>query len=316
MNTPEPSQATQAVAAQVPDVDPKTEPQSMPPTTPTPTTTKKEPAGEKKKLAIGLGAIVFGLLLMSVGTFVVIKLFRSSEPETQVEEPAKRVVEQINVIDVSQRPVVYVSPESDGRNVTITAESIKQPATEMEFELEYQAGTLLQGVFGSISLAAMPATDTVLMGSCSAGGACTYHEDVKGGTILTRFTGGEKYVLKNDWRYIEKPLKDTSISSRDGKFQMESPDLGKVTRAVVTNSPGYPEDLPGEIMSDIYVVQVAGSTPTEGSVTIRATETGEWQVAAWDGAEWTVLPSQVADKEVTAEYTDSEYYLFVVVKPE
>lgn len=274
---------------------------------------EKQPKSEKNKLLIGLGAIGIGLLVVIGITLVVVMIIKPKEA-APVEEPVKKkTVEQINVLPVPERPVVYVKPEADGRNVTIFVAATKKDAASVEYELEYQAGTLLQGAFGNIDLPSLPALKQVLLGSCSAGGACTYHTEVKGGTLLTRFIkDGNKDVLKNDWRYIENTAKEKTIASRDAKFQMTNDNLAKTRLLVVTNSPGYYTDLPGTAVSDIYVVQSATPITGKSSISIRANEAGDLKLAVHDGNEWKVVTGTIDDKTLQAEVEDG--FMFVVIK--
>lgn len=271
---------------------------------------------DNRKLWIGLTMIGLGLLIAIGITYAVAKMM-SKEETPVVEEPVKKkVAEPLNVIPIAERPVLYIAPQADGRNIELVVTQLNKPATEVEYEIEYQAGSLLQGVFGTLELTSFPSKKTLLMGSCSAGGACTYHTDVKGGTILTRFTGGDSgYALKHDWRYIDNTDKAETLTSRDAKFSVTSDELKSARYLIITNSPGHPADLPGELISDIYVLQ--SSTPIKGDLTvsIRASEEGGGQIVAWDGSEWLTLntsPDPEDTKTMTA-ITEGGW-LFAVVR--
>jgi hypothetical protein len=177
----------------------------------------------KKTLSpqIMVGAAVLAVVLLAGGGVAYWKM--KSAPVATKEEPKKRkIADPVNVIPVDQRPYIQIAPLADGRNLELIVKHLNKPATEAEYELEYQAGSLLQGAFGAIELPSVPAKATILLGSCSAGGACTYHTDVKGGTLLTRFKGDESYALKSDWRYFDNRLKEIELASKDAKFQLKS----------------------------------------------------------------------------------------------
>jgi len=179
----------------------------------------------KKTFLIG-GLVVLGLTILSGGGW-----WLTHRPQTSTQTPTtekkKKVSVPVNVIDQALRPFVSVLPTADGKNILISVQSLKKTATEAEYELEYQAGSLLQGAFGTIKLANLPSETKVLLGSCSAGGACTYHTEVQGGTLLMRFAGPEDYALKTDWKYIENKTQETAFSSKDGKFQVSGTQLAK-----------------------------------------------------------------------------------------
>jgi len=81
---------------------------------------------------------------------------RTTTPE-ETEQKQKLTLPN-NVIPGAERPYLSIEPLADGRNVEITIHNLKKDAQEMEYELEYQAGTLLQGAFGTLDLASLPAT--------------------------------------------------------------------------------------------------------------------------------------------------------------
>lgn len=233
--------------------------------------------------------------------------------ETTPEEPTKKkTVENVNVIPVAERPYLHITPESDGRNITITVEEVKKTASSLEYELEYQSGSLLQGVFGALELDPLPARSTQLLGSCSAGGACTYHEDVSGGSILTRYDGPEPYALKSDWKYFENADDETAFSSRDAKFQIESDELADQSYIVVMNAPGYPEGLVGTPVSDPYSLRTSSTLSGTAELTMRAQEGGQLEIMGWDGNEWHSFTGTVDDKMISAEVELMELYIAVI----
>jgi hypothetical protein len=262
-----------------------------------------------KKLIIGILVV-----LVAIGGLL---WWRNRSADSNVSETERRqkITLPTNEIPVKERPYIAIRPLADGRNLEIYLHDLKKDASEVEYELEYQAGTLLQGAFGSLEIDDLPSSTRVLLGSCSAGGACTYHEDVRGGTLLTRYTGGdEPYALKSDWKYIDNSDRETAFSSKDAKFQLESASLARQGYLIIFNAPGVPdpENLPGEIVSEIYSLATSGSFSGEGDLTIRANEEGELKIAAWDGSEWTTYEGKVDDKMITATVDLAE--LYVVVK--
>ena len=265
----------------------------------------------QKQLVI-VGSVVAAVVLVGGGAFAVSKMRGQAQP-TETAAPKKRVALPVNVISVEKRPDMRITPTADGRSVEFTVEALNMPAKETEIELEYQSGSLLQGYTGLLALSKLPATQKVLLGSCSAGGACTYHTDVTGGTLLATFQGGgEDYAVKSDWRYIENKAKETTFTSKDGKFTMSAPELAKVAIAVIYNSPGYPEGAPGTVVSEHYAVGMTGTAPKELELSIRAAEEGELSIVGWDGRTWKSFETKTDGKVVTATAPVME--LFLVVK--
>lgn len=216
--------------------------------------------------------------------------------------PAARAPEPVNLIPESERPFVRLQPAQNGRAIEITIVNLNKPANQVEYELEYQSGTLLQGAFGDLDLTELPVTKNILLGSCSAGGKCSYHEDVTGGKILLRFLGSEKYALRTEWGFFENKEKSNLASSRDAKLQLDSIALKKQSHVVTLVSPGYPAPLPNDAkaLSSLYAVGL--TTPATGTVKIdlRLNEANENAIIiAWDGKSWVELPTVVSERVAT-----------------
>ncbi len=255
--------------------------------------------------------IVIILLAVTIPIIVINKRKDNKEVTTTPKLKKTKITEPVNIIDVKERPYLYITPSSDNHYISIKVADVKKEASNLDYELEYQSGSLLQGVFGSMDLNKLPATTKQLLGSCSAGGACTYHTDVTGGYITTRFQGNQAYALKSEWKYIENKEKETQLSSRDAKFQLSSDELSKVRLAIITNSPGYPEKLSGKLVSEVYALQTSTKLTGKGTLSIRTKETGDLAILGWNGQKWQEYKGKVEDKTVTAEVDLLELYLVV-----
>lgn len=250
----------------------------------------------KNKKFLIIGAIV---LLLVVGGVFAMKMTSKKPATDQTTQKKKTVLEPKNILEFALRPYIKLTPTADGHNLEIAIVDVKKPATEVEYELEYQSGTLLQGFQEVIKLDSLPAKTTKLFGSKSAGGAVTYHEDIKGGSLQARFIGQENYVLKQDWRYFDNKDKATEFSSKDAKFQITSLDLKTNRLLIVYNTPGIPAGLDKTPVSDPYSLTSATTLKGEGTVSIRANEEGELAIWGFDGTKWTNLGGQVDGKLVT-----------------
>lgn len=261
---------------------------------------------KNQKVIAGILAVLV-LLGVGIGAYMMTR----KPAETATEEPTKKktTIRNYNVIDVAERPYMKIVPV-DSRNVVIEIDEVKLAADAAEYELEYQTGSLLQGAFGEIDLLSLPAEDKILLGSCSAGGSCTYHEDVKGGELRAFYTGDNSYDLKSDWKYIENDG-DTAFASRDAFFQIDSKDLAKNSLLIIYNSPGYPGELEGELASEVYSLTSNSSLSGEAEVTIRAKHEGDLTIMGWDGTEWQSFETTVDGKSATATVELMEAYVVV-----
>jgi hypothetical protein len=259
------------------------------------------------------GAMLLVLVLVGGGVFALTRQNKPAEEQTQQTTQKKKVSEPVNQIAVAERPYVQILPQADGRNLELQVNTTPKPAESAEYELEYQAGTLLQGAFGLVELESLPSKVKILLGSCSAGGACTYHTDVKGGSLVLKFSGPENYALKQDWRYFDNwGNKETQFASKDAKFQLDSKELAKQRFIVVYNSPGYPEGVTGTVVSEPYSLTGSSAMTGKAEVTMRANEEGNLTIMGYDGSAWNSFETTVDGKTATATVDLME--LYVVVK--
>lgn len=247
------------------------------------------------------------------GIFGAMAFFRQPANEEPAATPTPPP-EKVNVIPLEERPFAQLVPSANGRNLTLIIGALKKEAAEGEYELEYQSGTLLQGAFGRIDVEDLPGAELdILLGSCSAGGKCSYHEDVTGGSLLLRFEDPEKYVLKNEWAFIENEDDDTVFSSRDGKFGIEGARLATVPYAVILQTPGLPEGVESAVLSDPYAVSLATRATGPFTVRVRLKEdVTEAQMLGWDGTAWEELETTVEEKTAEAD-SPILYDAYVVV---
>ncbi len=268
---------------------------------------------QKKKILLICGVIALMVITaIGVSAYFLTRKKPAVTPPTPVEEKKKKKVDQINTLPVSDRPFIELKPTGTGKNILLSINELKKTAESVEYELEYQAGELLQGAFGTLELSSLPATKDILFGSCSAGGACTYHQNVQGGTLVTRFSGTNSYALKSEWRYIENKTRAKSVGSKDAKFQIESPEIGKQAVIVIFNSPGYPNIPPGTVISEVYSLTTANPLKGTAKVSIRANEeVADAKIAVWNGQTWKTMAGKVDGKSVSADLEVGQVYMVV-----
>lgn len=233
---------------------------------------------------------------------------KKSEPTSAIQE----VQVPVNTIEVSARPYVSLEPVANGRSITLVLHDLKTPAQSAEYELSYQSGSLLQGAFGVLNLEDLPFTKDILLGSCSAGGKCTFHEDVTGGELLLTFEADEEFALKNEWAYIENDDQETAFSSQDSKFRLEGEALAKVPYLIILQTPGLPQNPDRNVISAPYAVAASREVVGEVTVTMRTSvEAEKPQILGWSGQLWKELPTTSEGKMVTT--TAPLYEAYVVV---
>lgn len=254
----------------------------------------------KNKAVIAVVAIFVVLIaiVLAGGWWLISSFNQPQETQTPAETRRRRSTLPINELEYSLRPVVTLEPDGI-RNILVTIQELKKTADSADYTLEYQTGELLQGATGKPVFDQLPTQDEVFLGSCSAGGACTFHEDIRGGTLEMEFLGEDPYLLKADWRYIENPTQE--VASQDAKFQLSAEQLSRQTRFLVFNGFGYPSGVEGEVISQPY--NIAGTSELTGSaeLSIRADQDGPTAILGWDGQAWQRFEGQTDGKTITAQ---------------
>lgn len=253
--------------------------------------------------------VVLGILII-LGIMSVFAISKLKNKTQVVEETKTKKKLSLPEASLEEAPYVLIEPV-DSKNLVIEVKSLKKSADEMDYELEYQAGSLLQGAFGLVELGNLPASEKVLLGSCSAGGACTYHTDVKGGNFLGRFTGSENYQKKADWKYIENKTHETEFSSKDAKFQIVSKDLKNNSLLIIFNGLGYPDGLNKTVDSDPYALTSSNTLSGSAELTIRANSEEATTIMGYDGKSWHEFETAKDGKMLTATVDLMELYLAV-----
>lgn len=254
--------------------------------------------GFKPRL-IFLGVIAL-LVILGVGGWVYRSVNNNESPQ---ETLATSKIEAVNQIPIEDRPYIMIGPRADGREVSLTVNRL-EGTSSVEYELEYQAGTLLQGAFGKIdfSLQREPVIRNILLGSCSAGGKCSYHEDVNGGTLLLRYTNGESVILKGEWNFQLMSEEEGRFGSRDAKFTFDVGNTGLPARTyvIVAQTMGLPGPVEGEIVGGPYAVtlpQGVSLHTQEISIALRTDSTeSDIKLLGWSEAGWIEYESKQSGK--------------------
>lgn len=228
----------------------------------------------------------------------------------------RKVDVNVNQEPIANRPFVHLAPRADGHAVVMNLVEIKKKSANLEYEIEYSSGTLVQGAFGEIDLGGSktPISKEILLGSCSTGGKCTYNPDVTGGTMTLRFMTPD-YTLKNEWSFIEIAEAKGIFTSRDAKFTLDASKAKlKSGNAIVFLSPGYPDGLTGDVVSGPYTVGLNVPVNTNVVVSVRVpSDVLSASLMGWDGKQWLALSTKITqDKLLT--YTGALMDAYVVVK--
>ncbi|HKY74334.1 MAG TPA: hypothetical protein VJ246_03430, partial [Patescibacteria group bacterium] len=218
-----------------------------------------------------------------------------------------------NQIQVSERPFVSLEPTA-AREVLMTIGDLRKKADSVDFELQYSSGEKEEAAIGSLELSkgSAPYRKTILLGSKSGGGKITYHELVTGGTLVLTFYD-LNYKLSNEWAYIDNKKPQTSFSSRDAKFQIETGKLFKGSAYIIIyNNPGLPDAVGKPILAGPYSITGTTDVPNgDVKLTIRMSEEKPAVILGWNGKQWKSYPAKIDGKTATATVEYASTYVVV-----
>lgn len=227
----------------------------------------------KKLLPISL--FLIGIIAI-VGVYVFVVKGKKEQPEVPAGEESALVE-----VPLGERPIVSLTPTSDGHFLNLKIEKIAIPASSLDYELLYSVpGGRTQGVPGTISLTGQREIERKLLLGSESSGKFRYDEGVEKGSLTLRFRNSSgKLIAKfsSDFHLISAT--DT-VSSIDENFSAK---LNKKSNAffIVMETFGVPEVPPGIILSGPYGI-FASSKVTGGSVELR-----QGTIYRWVGNKWT-----------------------------
>lgn len=260
-----------------------------------------------KKLLI-IGVILLVLLAGGIAWF----LSRSSSAPTP--KAKKKPTPQINLIPLKDRPYITLQPLSGRNQLEFTIHTLPKKAKTAELTLEYDRNKgVLDAVLYQFTLSKVPFVSQAFLGSKSAGGHTTYHEDVIGGNVTLVFEDDD-YALEVPWRYDDTQTEYKQLSTTDGKFQLELANPVTQPKVIVMETSGLPADVKGEVIAGPYFVSTVGTLPTTtATIHIRLNETVEKAtIVGWDGTNWVEYKTSLEGK--TASATGPLVSTYVVIK--
>jgi len=175
----------------------------------------------------------------------------------------------------------------------------------VEYELEYMAGPLIQGVFGRRDFTEKTEHKPLELGSCSKG-KCKCDTDITGGSLTLRFTAQEDYTLKGDFSYQTVGDVDSVVSSRDAKLTFKVGNaLSSSTTVIVASTFGLPAELEGEIVAGPYgIFAPEGVTPRGSMELTLQTKEENATFYFWNGISWQKLSDKVKDGKISGQISD------------
>jgi hypothetical protein len=222
---------------------------------------------------------------------------------------------KVNLIDIKDRPYVTLQPLTARNELQLTVHTLPLAAAEVEVLLEYDRNKGVEdAVVKNFSLSTIPSINKIFLGSKSAGGHTTYHDDVVGGDLTMTFSADdEDYSLQVPWRYDDTQQRYTQITTRDRYFELILDEPYRTPKILVMQSPGLPAPVDGEVVAGPYLVRGVGVLPKlTGQLTMRLPQAEpEAKLVIFNGQTWQEQSASVEGHIVTATVPLADAYMVI-----
>jgi hypothetical protein len=254
------------------------------------------------------------VLLLGTAVFMMTRA-RSESAGSDQPQAVTTPKPKINLIDIKDRPYVTLAPLTARNELQLTFHTLPLKAAEVEVLLEYDRNKGVEdAVLKSFSLSTVPSINKIFLGSKSAGGHTTYHDDVIGGDLTMTFSGEEEdYSLQVPWRYDDTQQRYSQISTRDRYFELVLDEPYRTPKILVMQSPGLPAPVDGQVLAGPYLVRGVGILPNlTGQLTIRLPQAeSEAKLVIFNGQTWETRESTITDHIITATVPLAEAYAVI-----
>lgn len=224
-----------------------------------------------------LPIIIFfvGLIVLVLVYFFVIK---SPKNKKVAEEDVSSLIEVL----LNDRPVVSLTPTSDGHWLNLKIEKIQIPgAFSLDYELLYNLPDgRTQGVPGTITLNGQKIIERKLLLGSESSGKFRYDEGVKEGTITVRFRNDKGKLIA---RFTTKFMLLSGTKELESVDQSFKATLSKSAKGyfVVMETFGVPDNAPGDVKSGPYGLFYSENTSLSGEA-----EMDSYTIYIYTGSEW------------------------------
>lgn len=218
----------------------------------------------------------------------------NSANNSQPTTPAAKK-QLINALAIKDRPFIALFPHSTGKLITLYFDKPGKPDS-ITIDIEYLAGNALKGGRTSINTSAsMPYTQAFLLGSCSAGGKCSFDTDITSGDIKTKLEmGNEINVLKSNYAFVA-PTGETSTS--DGKMFF-TPSAKLKTSLILGETHGYIGQFDKEVSVEPVALTSSSDKPVVGQLRIVGQNIST--LVYFDGTSYQSIPATKTSDGLTA----------------
>lgn len=220
--------------------------------------------------------LILGLLVVGVVFFLV----KGNSTKKTTED------EKLMEIPLGERPLVSLTPTSDGHYLNLKVEKIKiQNAASLDYELVYEVpGGVSQGVPGTISVKGKDAIEEELLLGSESSGKYRYDEGVEKGTITIGFRNESGKLIAKFSADFGLFSDNDLLSTPDGIFQIKLAEVPEKQYFVLMETFGIPESTPSPLVSGPYglfsstkIEKLAGDVNIQGKKVYMHVTGSRWE---------------------------------------
>lgn len=227
-------------------------------------------SAKRKKYLIAAGS----LILIFVAIFFLF-VYQAGPQKIKSQETANEV-RQLSEIVLNMRPFVTLTPTSDGAEIIISIENMKN-FDKIEYELTYQADNpqiagekIERGSTGTdVNTKDEKYKKSILLGTASRGVRNPDKGVTEGKLTLHLIKGNVEYLSETNWDFFQAGAKSGQISDRSSKFNITIPSLGKDYWIILADTVGLPAQNT-DFKKENVVLPVFGSFSVAPKFTISA----------------------------------------------
>lgn len=199
----------------------------------------------------------------------------------------------INKLEYSQRPFFLLTQHSTGKLITLYLDQADQ-IESATVDLEYLSGDLLKGARSTVSSPGSdPFSQAFLLGSCSAGGKCSFDKDLVSGSSKIRIALKKEktqHILKGSFIFVGSD----EVNTVDGRFTYTP--SSTTNHELLLDTLGLPAGLDSDPY--LYPLAITSTSPKiSGEMTVRAKNITS--VMIYDGEEYQPIDFKSKDDQIT-----------------
>jgi len=199
----------------------------------------------------------------------------------------------INKLEYSRRPLFLLTQHSTGKLLTLYLDQAGQ-LESATVDLEYLSGDLLKGARSKISSPGSESfSQAFLLGSCSAGGKCSFDKELVSGSSKLRLSLKKEttqHILKGSFVFVDSE----EVTTTDGRFTY-TPATSTGYQLLVDTL-----GLPAGLDSDPYLYPLAitsTSSKISGDMVVKAKNITS--VMVYDGEEYQPIDFKSQTDQIT-----------------